>query len=96
MKKIGEFLKEKRNQAGLSLRQASRLSGVSHTHIRDIEQGSSVPSFEMVMGFLDTYRIEIEEFLSTARRNISCAGSLCYLAGASLASRMRSPVSDSI
>ncbi len=63
MKTIGEFLKEKRDQAGLSLRQASRLSGVSHTHIRDIEQGSSVPSFEMVMGFLETYRIEIEEFL---------------------------------
>lgn len=63
MKTIGVFLKEKRNQAGLSLRQASRLSGVSHTHIRDIEQGSSVPSFEMVMGFLETYRIEIEEFL---------------------------------
>ena len=63
MKTIGVFLKEKRNQAGLSLRQASRLSGVSHTHIRDIEQGSSVPSFEMLMGFLETYRIEIEEFL---------------------------------
>ena len=63
MKTIGVFLKEKRNQAGLSLRQASQLSGVSHTHIRDIENGSSVPSFEMVMGFLETYRIEIEEFL---------------------------------
>ncbi len=63
MKTIGEFLKEKRDQAGLSLRQASRLSGVSHTHIRDIENSSSVPSFEMVMGFLETYRIEIEEFL---------------------------------
>ena len=49
MKTIGVFLKEKRNQAGLSLRQASRLSGVSHTHIRDIEKGSSVPSFEMVI-----------------------------------------------
>ncbi|MBF0280895.1 MAG: helix-turn-helix domain-containing protein [SAR324 cluster bacterium] len=56
-------MKEKREQTGLSLRQASRLSGVSHTHIRDIENGSSVPSFEMVMGFLETYRIEIEEFL---------------------------------
>ena len=39
MKTIGKFLKEKRDQAGLSLRQASRLSGVSHTHIRDIENG---------------------------------------------------------
>ena len=37
---------------GLSLRDASRLSGVSHTHIRDIEDGRSIPSFEMVMRFL--------------------------------------------
>ena len=63
MKTIGEFFKDKRNSEGLSLREASRLSGVSHTHIRDIENGGSVPSFEMVMTFLRTYSIEIGEFL---------------------------------
>jgi len=41
-------MKEKREGLGLSLREASKLSGVSHTHIRDIEGGRSVPSFEMV------------------------------------------------
>lgn len=63
MKTIGEFIKEKRISEGLSLREASKLSGVSHTHIRDIENGNSVPSFEMVMTFLRAYAIEIREFL---------------------------------
>jgi len=56
-------MKEKREAMGLSLRDASRLSGVSHTHIRDIEDGRSIPSFEMVMKFLKAYMVDIEEFL---------------------------------
>jgi SOS-response transcriptional repressor LexA len=63
MKKLGEFIKEKREAMGLSLRDASRLSGVSHTHIRDIEDGRSIPSFEMVMRFLKAYTVDIGEFL---------------------------------
>ena len=47
----------------MSLRDASKLSGVSHTHIRDIEDGRSVPSFEMVMKFLRAYGVAIEVFL---------------------------------
>ena len=56
-------MKEKREAMGLSLRDASRLSGISHTHIRDIEDGRSIPSFEMVMRFLKAYTVEIGEFL---------------------------------
>ena len=56
-------MKEKREAMGLSLRDASRLSGVSHTHIRDIEEGRSIPSFEMVMKFLKAYMVDIGEFL---------------------------------
>jgi len=52
-------MKEKREAMGLSLRDASRLSGISHTHIRDIEDGRSIPSFEMVMRFLKAYTVEI-------------------------------------
>src|SRR3990167_142777 len=63
MKKIGAFMKEKREGLGLSLREASKLSGVSHTHIRDIEDGRSAPSFEMVMKFLSAYGVGIEVFL---------------------------------
>ena len=56
--KLGTFMKEKREAMGLSLRDASRLSVVSHTHIRDIEDGRSIPSFEMVMKFLKAYMVE--------------------------------------
>ncbi len=63
MKEIGRFMKEKRGDRGLSLREASRLSWVSHTHIRDIEDGRSIPSFAMVMNFLKAYTVEMEDFL---------------------------------
>jgi len=63
MKKLGEFMKEKREAMGLSLRAASKLSGISHTHIRDIEDGRSIPSFEMVMKFLKASMVDIEEFM---------------------------------
>ncbi len=56
-------MKEKRGDRGLSLREASRLSGVSHTHIRDIEDGRSIPSFAMVMRFLKAYTVDMEDFL---------------------------------
>ena len=59
-------MKEKREGFGLSLREASKLSGISHTHIRDIEDGRSVPSFEMVMKFLRAYGVAIEVLLREA------------------------------
>ena len=64
MKKLGKFMKENREAMGLSLRDASRLSGISHTHIRDIEDGRSIPSFEMVMRFLKAYMVDIGKFLT--------------------------------
>ncbi len=64
MRKLGKFFKERREAMGLSLRDASKLSGVSHTHIRDIEDGRSIPCFEMVMRFLKAYMVDIGEFLT--------------------------------
>ena len=63
MGKIGRFMKEKRASRDLSLREASKRSGVSHTHIRDIEDGRSIPSFTMVMRFLKAYTVDMEDFL---------------------------------
>ncbi len=48
MEKIGRFVKEKRELRVLSLREASKLSGVSHTHIRDIEEGRSNQILELL------------------------------------------------
>jgi len=58
MKKLGKFMREKREAMAVPLRDASKLSGVSHAHIRDIEDGRSIPSFEMVMRFLKAYMVE--------------------------------------
>lgn len=63
MKKLNEFMREQRNILGLSLRDASKKTGVSHTHIRDIENANTTPSFEMVMRFLNAYHVDIGEFL---------------------------------
>ncbi|GBE40241.1 putative HTH-type transcriptional regulator [bacterium BMS3Bbin09] len=64
MRNLGKFLKEKRNKIGLSLREASKRTGVSHTHIRDIEGERSVPSFDMVMKLLDAYGANMGDLLS--------------------------------
>lgn len=63
MKKIGQFLKEKRISGGLSLREASKLSGISHQHIRDIENGKKSTTFEKVIRLLKAYLVDIDEFL---------------------------------
>lgn len=43
---IAKMIKEKRSQLGMSYRQLSEQSGVSHTYIRDLEQEKYAPSFE--------------------------------------------------
>jgi len=50
-------MKEKREAMALCLRDTSRLSGVSHT--RDLEDGGSITSFEMVMKFFKAYMVDI-------------------------------------
>ena len=37
--KLGIFIKQKRNEKGLSLREFGNLCGISHTHIDSIEKG---------------------------------------------------------
>ena len=41
---LGEFIKERRQSMGMSLREFARLCGVSHTHIDSIEKGYDVRS----------------------------------------------------
>lgn len=48
MKFNGQALEVIRVRSGLSLRQLSKLSGVSFGYIREIEAGTSTPSFPIV------------------------------------------------
>lgn len=52
---MGAFMNERREGLGLSLRDASKLSGVSHTHIRDIEEGRSGSGDEVSHGLWGSY-----------------------------------------
>jgi SOS-response transcriptional repressor LexA len=60
---VGKYLRKKRAEAELSLREASKLAHVSHTHIMDIEEGKRSPTFDKVMNILKAYRGDILEFL---------------------------------
>ncbi len=63
MKPLGEFLRGKREAKGMSLRGAAKTSGISHVHIRDIEEGRKSPSFDKVMKLLRAYMVDTNEFL---------------------------------
>ena len=63
MQTLGEFLRGKREAGGMSLRSAAKDSGISHVHIRDIEEGRKSPSFDKVMKLLRAYMVDTNEFL---------------------------------
>ncbi len=63
MNKVGKYLKKKRDEADLSLREASKLAGVSHTHIMEIEDGKKAPTFDKVMMLLRSYHADVQDFL---------------------------------
>ena len=63
MNKVGKYLKKKREEADLSLREASKLANVSHTFIMEIEEGKKAPSFDKVMQMLRAYHADVQGFL---------------------------------
>jgi SOS-response transcriptional repressor LexA len=60
---IGDYMKAKRTALGMSLREASKLAGISHVHVKDIESDSIKPSFEKIINLLRAYHADIQEFL---------------------------------
>jgi SOS-response transcriptional repressor LexA len=63
MKKVGEYLKEKREGREMSLREAATAAGLSHVHVKDIEEGKKSPSFDKVMALLRAYHADVQDFL---------------------------------
>ena len=49
--------------AKLSLREASKLTGISHTFLMEIEGGTKSPTFEKVMQILGAYHADMQDFL---------------------------------
>jgi transcriptional regulator with XRE-family HTH domain len=57
---IGEYIKEQRNNAKISLRQLSKLAGVSNPYLSQIERGLRKPSAEILQQIAKGLRISAE------------------------------------
>ena len=57
---LGEYLKEQRQSARLSLRQLSEVAGISNPYISHIERGLKKPSAEILQALAKALRISAE------------------------------------
>ncbi len=57
---IGEYIKQQRSNAKISLRQLSRLAGVSNPYLSQIERGLRKPSAEILQQIAKGLRISAE------------------------------------
>jgi transcriptional regulator with XRE-family HTH domain len=58
---IGEFIREQREQAHVSLRQLARLAGVSNPYLSQIERGLRRPSADILQQIAKGLRISAEQ-----------------------------------
>jgi transcriptional regulator with XRE-family HTH domain len=58
---IGDFIREQRQQAQVSLRQLARLAGVSNPYLSQIERGLRKPSADILQQIANGLRISAEQ-----------------------------------
>ena len=58
---LGEYLKEQRNHAQLSIRQLAEAAGVSNPYLSQIERGLRRPSAEILQQIANALRISAEQ-----------------------------------
>lgn len=52
---LAKLLRTLRDERGFSFRQAARLSGVSHHHIKHLEEGDTNPSVGVLVSLCEAY-----------------------------------------
>lgn len=62
-KDIGQRIKEKRTEKGLTQDKLSELVGIGPSHMSHIESGSTVPSFEVFISLLNALECSADELL---------------------------------
>ena len=62
---IGAKIKELRSEKGFTRYRLSELSGVSQTHISDIERGVKIPTIETISKLLEPLEISLGEFFAS-------------------------------
>ena len=60
MRNLGEYIREQRNSAQISLRQLAKLAGVSNPYLSQIERGLRKPSAEILQQIAKALRISAE------------------------------------
>ncbi len=60
LKDLGNFIRDQRNNAQLSLRRLSSLAGISNPYLSQIERGLRKPSAEILQGIAKGLRISSE------------------------------------
>ncbi|MFN8105903.1 MAG: helix-turn-helix transcriptional regulator [Acidimicrobiia bacterium] len=60
MARLGEFIRDRRNQARLSLRKLSEQAGISNPYLSQIERGLRKPSAEILQSIAKALRISAE------------------------------------
>ncbi len=60
MRELGEFIREQRRQAQLSLRKLSEQAGISNPYLSQIERGLRKPSAEILQAIAKALRISAE------------------------------------
>lgn len=63
MKTVGEYIRAKREDRGLSAKELAKNAGISDSHIIYIEKGQRKPTFDVVMKVLRALNADVQEFL---------------------------------
>lgn len=67
-KKIGGFIRELRNEKGLTQEQLSEVFGVTNRSISRWENGVNMPDFDLVIALAKYFDVDIEELLNGERK----------------------------
>jgi len=60
VRQLGAFIREQRDQSGISLRQLAKLAGVSNPYLSQVERGLRKPSAEILQQIATALRISAE------------------------------------
>jgi transcriptional regulator with XRE-family HTH domain len=79
---LGAFIRERRKQANLSLRQLAELTSLSNPYLSQIERGLHQPSVRVLRAISDALNVSAESLLAQAGLIDAIAGGASARAGA--------------
>lgn len=68
---VGLRIRELRENAGLTVNKLANMSGISQSHLREIELGNKNPTVETLSYFCEALGISLKQFFSDKEESIS-------------------------